>query len=580
MIKFVLTFLVVCFFAVDISAGVEWIKPTTIGDSDQWDSTGSGTKPQMLTDATDGNYIYTGTATRIDRYELDDVSANISTVDSLVIYWRGQDDGTGNNRAQLGIRIGTDVATGTNVALTASWVDYTESILSPPGSRGTWDDFEVDSAVLRIECTAIGGGRTVRMTVCSVGVFTTPADYNDLFFTNDAGCRAGDNFGKEMSFLKPLTTDTLKVDVVSLGTRDNYMTADTAYEVQTWNTGSFNIITNYVFMGATPDSIEARILAVAESNCATVVDSTGWSTKKSVNSTGVDTIFIPNYEWISATAGTHTVQVEFKWTNPSGEGLDDTVWIEVGNNDTRLEHELTMDYSTGGAGLPGDCTENLDTLNPTADAGSPDQWTAETGAKWDAVSDGVDDSLIWEATNSQAQQFIISDDAIPGDATMDTLYFEIRGKRRQTVGGAKAWVRPRLHMTSGTNYCEWANIRLTTSWALYTLATTGLPSGANQCAGALDSESLDSIEFRFILQQQQKDDTADITEARLVICYTEAGAGGGQVIRIQLGIKDDPLGWAEKQWWAGRDHPLYPERGTVWGITKDSKWEISKCDKE
>ena len=116
-------FIFICLCATSSFATFEVIRPDAIGDLDQWDSTGSGnTKTIMLTDQTDANYIFAPNPSGdVDRYTLGDmVATDVDVVDSIVVYYTGQDNGSGNTKIQLAIRIGTDETTVNTVNLSTS----------------------------------------------------------------------------------------------------------------------------------------------------------------------------------------------------------------------------------------------------------------------------------------------------------------------------------------------------------------------------------------------------------------------------------------------------------------------------
>lgn len=151
------------------------LDPDAKGATNQWDSTGTGTKLQMITDATDGNYIYSTNDAQTDLYTLENFSDIRyefgDVIDSFKLFIKAQDNGAGTTRIIRKVIIGSDTTFGGTLNTTTSWVDYTMNVATPPGSRGTWDMWEIDSVLLGFESNV--GASDVRITNCSTVVYIT-----------------------------------------------------------------------------------------------------------------------------------------------------------------------------------------------------------------------------------------------------------------------------------------------------------------------------------------------------------------------------------------------------------------------
>lgn len=157
------------------------LDPDGKGTVNNWDSTGTGTKVQMITDATDGNYIYSSSviAKPRDYYTLEDFTLSTyefgDIIDSVKLFTTAQDNGTGNNQYRPNVRVGADSTLGTGVLPSTSWVQYTDIFTAPPGSRGTWDVWEIDSLQVAYEVITLGAIQAIRVTNCSTVVYITKA---------------------------------------------------------------------------------------------------------------------------------------------------------------------------------------------------------------------------------------------------------------------------------------------------------------------------------------------------------------------------------------------------------------------
>ena len=142
----------------------------------QWDSTATGTKLSSITDATDANYIFSPVSTvDTDAFALQDFTLSTyefgDVIDSLKLFIRAQKVGIPATTFLPQILIGSDVLSGSSIGLTTSWVGYTRVFTVPPGSRGTWDAWELDSTKVRFVTDEVHG--EARITQCSTVVYIT-----------------------------------------------------------------------------------------------------------------------------------------------------------------------------------------------------------------------------------------------------------------------------------------------------------------------------------------------------------------------------------------------------------------------
>lgn len=162
-------------------ADQETLVPDGLDTPDQWVAS-SGGKVVAVTDGVDGVYILETVNGEDQMFTLSNTTFSASaTVDSFRIRWRGQDEGSGNNRIQLvAFTDATNNCKGSNQSVTTSWVDYDIPFIGAPD-----DDQDclgvsltksiMDALKIRVDCSALGAGREVRVTEIEVFVFYTPA---------------------------------------------------------------------------------------------------------------------------------------------------------------------------------------------------------------------------------------------------------------------------------------------------------------------------------------------------------------------------------------------------------------------
>ena len=138
---------------------------------------------RLITDGVDGNYIYANNSGQVARIVVADqtgIPAD-ATVDSVGIRWRGQDNGSGNNRQRLRLRMdgNANYCDGANQSLTTSWVTHEEFFTQATSAGGTcgnsWTRERVDSINVQLTCTSVGAGKEVRVTELDIDVYYTEA---------------------------------------------------------------------------------------------------------------------------------------------------------------------------------------------------------------------------------------------------------------------------------------------------------------------------------------------------------------------------------------------------------------------
>lgn len=162
-------------------ADSETLVPDGEGSPNQW-AASSGGKVTAVTDGVDGVYILETVDEEDQVFSLSNTTFDAgATIDSIVIVWRGEDDGAGNNRVQAKLVDGSGnvECDGANQALTTSWVTYTEAgVTATPtgtGCDGALTKTLIDAMLVRVDCTSIGAGRENRVTDIDVVIYYTPA---------------------------------------------------------------------------------------------------------------------------------------------------------------------------------------------------------------------------------------------------------------------------------------------------------------------------------------------------------------------------------------------------------------------
>lgn len=534
--------LLILLFSISYSFGaIENIKPESIGDTDTWDSTGSGsTKTIRITDKIPANYIFTPTDENIDRYELTDLANALSddTIDSIVITVTAQDNGSGNNRMLFGVRIGTDQTVTDNLALTTSWVEYSLSVTTPPGSRGTWDDFEIDSLVGVVQCKAIGGSKEVRVTEFTVLVFYTPDEMNIIYPNEVAGCKTGTDFGEELVRRKPFVVDTIESITPATEEGTDYFTTRTGVPNNSaWETGGFRFYMN-VTKNVGLDSVKVRINRM-NSDCTAIEESTPYTTVQNISGTGEKVIVIAQHNWTDGSTA-DLMQIELVWSNPSGEATDELFFLVGDSNVTRLETEVTI----GGVALkgPDDCA-TVDTLIPDLAVDPANDLWEETDLGGDKVHTVTDNDTtlphwIDEINAGHVQAFSFTEPTIAAGDAVSHFFIELIADKS---GGGRGQIFSRMRMTDNANFCDGSLHTMKQAMLIYADSFDAVPSGNQLCAGTLDSASLDSIEV-YIIAFRIPTGTNElrVAEVNLIACYTAAdGEILGRRRKINLMGKND-----------------------------------------
>ena len=590
--------ILICLCATSSFAKIEVIRPDAISDADTFDSTGSGnTKTIMLTDQTDGNYIFSPSV-NTDRYTLGDlVATDIDVVDSVVFHWRGQDNGNGANKIQVSARINTDVSGGVNTNLTTSWVDYSDSFTAPPGSRGTWDAFEVDSLVFQIACSQIGNGREARVTECSVVVWYSSSDRTLMFPEKDDACLTSSNFDHDLLRKSAMQNDTAFMfnddgfTVNDFWKTGNAVTTYHKINNDDWETGGFGVFLDVVHVKA---DCSLRVRIQRHNSSCVLQESTPYfpasGAKLLIDTTGHYEFQIPQHDWSSGACGDE-LTVEFEWINALFEA-DDSVWIRYGSAFTYFEHEIEINKGGCPAGEgAGDCALGDDTdiltLTPN-DSGPLNQFVNVGGAgnKILAIADAVDANYMMEDGASQQQNVRVTGITEPADfVSYDSVTIVFRAQRNPAgTGGTRVRLRTRLEDSTNTAlFCEntYSNIRFN-SWLDFLgdreLTISGAPSGNNTCEGTLDEAAIERMAIRFIMAQLTSGFECRVTSVDMIVCYTFSAAGGAEqnfrrIRMIKMGSVDDKTIWDtyfEQELAVNDEYETsvtfgFPSQGWVWG---------------
>lgn len=555
-----------CFCATSAFGLVEVIEPSAIGIIDQYDSAGSGaTKTIRLTDGSESNYIFSPTADDSDLYVLGDlVATDIDVVDSLVLHVKAQDNGNGNNRIVIGIRIKTDTDESSTIALTTSWVDYSLSLTTPPGSRGTWDDFEVDSSIFLVRTAAIGASREVRVAICSVQVFYSSNERTLMTPEKDDACLTslGRLFDHDLRRKSAMQNDTAFVVVdASTVTSTHWKTGDavTAYHKMNnddWETGGFAVHIEVVHV-LSDCSLTVRIQRY-NSSCA-LQESTPFFPASGaqilVDTTGHYEVQVPQFDWAAGACGDE-LSVQFRWDNPVGEAQD-SVWILYGGADTYFEHEIIINGTGCGAEAgAGDCAgqPSTDTTLTLPDQEGGIAQFVNVGAAANLIA-AISDAFPTDSANymmedvlSQQQEVQFAGISDPADlGAYDSITVQVRA-RRSALGGGQVRFRTQLQdSTDVSNECNdiYVSLKSITFVTFEPLTVTGLPSGGDACEGAITTAGINTLEAKFSVQALASGKEVHITNVDLIICYTIEGGANFRRIRMikQMGRLDDRTIW-------------------------------------
>lgn len=181
MMKFLLCIIITLSLAPTLWADTDVLIPDGLGSPDAWAFNTTG-KVADVTDGVDGQYIFEVTDEDDQVFTLSNTTFDGSaTINSIQIVWRGQDNGSGNNRVQFKlVDASANIAcAGVNQALTTSWVTYNETAVTftPTGTGcdGALTKALIDGMLIRVDCTSIGGSRENRVTDIDVIIDYTPA---------------------------------------------------------------------------------------------------------------------------------------------------------------------------------------------------------------------------------------------------------------------------------------------------------------------------------------------------------------------------------------------------------------------
>ncbi len=556
--------ILICLVAVSVSAKIEVIEPSAIGTVDQWDSTGSGaTKTIRITDGSESNYIFSPTANDSDRYVMGDlVATDIDVVDSLVLWVKAQDNGNGNNRITIAILINTDATTSSALALTTSWVDYSLSLTTPPGSRGTWDDFEVDSAIFVVVATAMGSSREARVAICSSQVFYSSNERTLMHPEKDDACLSGANFDHDLRRKADMQNDTAFVSQINgqADGSDYWKTGDaiTAYHKMNnddWETGGFGIFLDVVHVKS-DCSLLVRVQRY-NSSCA-LQESTPFfpasGAKLLIDTTGLYEFQIPQHDWTAGACGDE-LAIQFQWSNAIGQA-DDSVWVLYNGGETYFEHEIVINAGCPAEEGAGDCAgqSTTDTTLTLPDLEGTIAQFVNVGAAANLIA-AIKDAFPADSANymmedvlAQQQEVTFAGISDPADLSVyDSITVQVRA-RRSALGGGQVRFRTQLQdSTDVTNECNdvYTSLKSITFLPFEPLTVSGLPSGTDACEGAITTAGINTLEAKFSVQSLASGKEVHITNVDLIVCYTIAG--GDQLNRrirmIKMGKIDDKTVW-------------------------------------
>lgn len=142
-------------------ADTDVLVPDGLGSPDQW-AFNNVSKVADVTDGVDANFILETVDEEDQVFSLSNTTFDAGdTIDSIVIVWRAQDNGSGNNRAQMKLTDGSGnvACEGANQALTTSFVTYTEDgVTATPtatGCDGALTKTLIDAMLVRVDCTSV-----------------------------------------------------------------------------------------------------------------------------------------------------------------------------------------------------------------------------------------------------------------------------------------------------------------------------------------------------------------------------------------------------------------------------------------
>ena len=185
LIKITLLILAVLLSPLLVWADTEDIECDGTTPPNDWFNQGGLDKCDNVSDEVDNNFIYANVDETKQRLTMANptVVTGDDTIDSVKIMWRGIDDGTGPNNAQMHQYVDANSNDGADVSLTTSWVDYEDNFaLAPDGS--SWDMTDLNDLQLEAHCTSLGGGHLVGVTRLYARIYyTVGGDGDDISYT-------------------------------------------------------------------------------------------------------------------------------------------------------------------------------------------------------------------------------------------------------------------------------------------------------------------------------------------------------------------------------------------------------------
>ena len=176
-------FIFILFFVLCGSAWAdqETIVPDAVGTPDDWANFGGANKVTSVTDADEATYIVEVTDEDNQMFTLGNTTFDAGvTVDSFRVVSTCQDNGSGSNKVQLvAFTDASNYCLGANNNCATSPTTNTDSFLGAPNGAnscgGVLTKSVMDNLQIRVDATAIGNSREVRILKIEVIVFFTPA---------------------------------------------------------------------------------------------------------------------------------------------------------------------------------------------------------------------------------------------------------------------------------------------------------------------------------------------------------------------------------------------------------------------
>ena len=162
-------------------ADQETIVPDAVATPDDWANFGGANKVASVTDTDDGTYIVEVTNGDDQMFTLSNTTFDAGvTVDSFRVIYRCEDNGSGNNKVQLvAFTDASNYCLGANSACAVKPSENIDSHLGAPngvdGCEGALTKAVMDNLQIRVDATAIGNSREIRIIKIEVIVFFTPA---------------------------------------------------------------------------------------------------------------------------------------------------------------------------------------------------------------------------------------------------------------------------------------------------------------------------------------------------------------------------------------------------------------------